>query len=252
MNLPDAGAAPDWRFVRSLRHDFNRTRRREMFRGSLSHHGSDRSVHLPSTSKDRSTSPRSKKHQQKMVGSAKNIPDRDATEIGFPDRRFLTSDDMFVLLVDDLEADRSDHRQEIFDRYRRALDTILVPSQACRASVHFLVNMLEAYFFAHSDAVNSVLGTNLDDYEGDVETIRNPKAEIKSIYDEYKAVDDGCRIIRRLAVRHVLSRRDACSSLRTMFAGVHKAIGEPESEIGQFLTGRRSDVTKAQICALPW
>ena len=187
-----------------------------------------------------------------MVGRGKKIPDRDETEIGLPARFYLSSDDRFVILIDDLEADRSGYIQEIFDRYRRALDTILVPSQACRASVHFLVNMLEAYFFAHSDAVNSVLGTNLDDYEGDVETIRNPKAEIKSIYDEYKAVDDGCRIIRRLAVPHVLSRRDACSSLRTMFAWVHKAIGEPESEIGQFLTGRRSDVTKAQICALPW
>jgi hypothetical protein len=197
-------------------------------------------------------SPRSEKRQLQMVGRGKMIPDKDETEIGLPARFYLSSDDRFVILIDDLEADRSSYIQEIFDRYRRALDTILVPSQACRASVHFLVNMLEAYFFAHSDAVNSVLGTNLDDYEGDVETIRNPRAEIKRIYDEYKVVDDGCRIIRRLAVPHVLSRRDACSSLRTMFAWVHKAIGEPESEIGQFLTGRRSDVTKAQICALPW
>ena len=51
----------------------------------------------------------------------------------------------------------------VTDRYRRVLDTILSSSQSRRASVHFLVNMLEAYFFAHSDAVNSVLGTNLDD-----------------------------------------------------------------------------------------
>ena len=173
------------------------------------------------------------------------IPDKDETEIGLPARFYLSSDDRFVLLIDDIEAARSSYIQELFDRYRRALDTILSSSQSRRASVHFLVNMLEAYFFAHSDAVNSVLGTNLDDYEGDVETIRNPKADIKRIYDEYEVVDDGCRIIRRLAVPHVLSRRDACCSLRTMFAWVHKAIGEPESEIGQFLTGRRSDVTKA-------
>jgi hypothetical protein len=186
-----------------------------------------------------------------MVGRGKKIPDRDATEIGLPARRFLTIDDTFVLLVDDLEADRSERRHEIFDRYRRALDTMLLPSQACRASVHFLVNMLESYFFANSAAVNSVLGTNLDDYEGDVETIRNPKARIRSIHPGYKVIDDGCRIIASLDVPHVLSRRDVCSSLRTIFAWVHKAIGEPDSELSPYLAGRRSDVTKAQICALP-
>ena len=185
-----------------------------------------------------------------MAGSGKKIPDKDATDIGFPARRFLGSDDSCVLLVDDLEADRSHQRKETFDRYRLALDTILVPSQACRASVHFLVNMLEAYFFADSAAVNSLLGTELDDYEGDVETIRNPKAWIKQMHPEYKVVDDGCRIVGRLSGPHVLSRTDACSSLRTMFAWVHKAVGEPESEIGQSLAGRLDDVTKEQICAL--
>ncbi len=128
---------------------------------------------------------------------------------------------------------------------------MLPPSQAGRASVHFLVNMLESYFFANSDAVNSVLGTELEDYDGDVETMRNPKARMKSIQPGYKVVDDGCEIVRCLDVAHVLSRRDACSSLRTMFAWIHKAIGEPESEVAQFLAGRRSEVTGAQICALP-
>ena len=99
--------------------------------------------------------------------------------------------------------------------------------------------------------MNSVLGTNLDDCEDDVETIRNPKALLKKIHQGYKVDDDGCRIIRHLDVPHVLSRRDVCSSLRTMFAWVHKAIGEPDSEVAPYLAGRRSDVSKAQICALP-
>lgn len=196
-------------------------------------------------------SPRSKQNQLRMVGSGKQIPDRDATDIGLPARRFLTSDDMFVLLVDDLEANRSDRIREIFDRYRSALDTMLLPGQAGRASVHFLVNMLESYFFANSDAVNSVLGTELEDYDGDVETMRNPKARMKSIQPGYKVIDDGCAIVRCLDVAHVLSRRDACSSLRTMFAWVHRAIGEPESEVARYLAGRLSEVTEAQICALP-
>ncbi|MDE0449020.1 MAG: DUF4276 family protein [Spirochaetaceae bacterium] len=196
-------------------------------------------------------SPRSKRSQLRMVGSGKKIPDRDETDIGLPARCFLSSDDMFVVLIDDLEANRSDRRKEIFDRYRRALDTMLLPSQAGRSSVHFLVNMLESYFFANCDAVNAVLGTNLEDYDGDVETMRNPKARIKSVHSGYKVIDDGCKIIGRLDVPHVLSRRDACSSLRTMFAWIHKAMGEPESEVAQFLAGRLSEVTEAQICALP-
>ena len=58
------------------------------------------------------------------------------------------ADDRFLILVDDLEAGRSDSAQEIFDRYRLALDTILTERKSRRASVHFLVNMLEAYYFA--------------------------------------------------------------------------------------------------------
>ena len=35
-----------------------------------------------------------------------------------------------------------------------------------KAAVHFLVNMLEAYYFADAEAVNSVLGTKLQDFDG--------------------------------------------------------------------------------------
>ena len=136
----------------------------------------------------------------------------------------------------------------IFDRYRLALDEILTESQSGRASVHFLVNMLEAYYFADSQAVNSVLDSEFDDYEGDVETIRNPKSRMKSLCPGFDVVEDGCRIIGRFSVSHILSRKDTCSSLRTMFAWIYKAIGEPECELRQVLAGRYSDVTKGQIC----
>ena len=195
-------------------------------------------------------SPRSGKRQLDMVGRGKMIPDKDETEIGLPARRYLSSDDKFVLLVDDLEADRSDHIQQIFERYRRALDTILISSQLRRASVHFLVNMLEAYYLADSQAVNSVLNTELADFEGDVETIRNPKNSMKKLYPGFNVVEDGCRIIGRLAIPHVLSRQDACSSLRTMFAWIYQAVGEPECEIRHFLAGRYNEVTRGQISAL--
>ena len=110
--------------------------------------------------------------------------------------------------------------------------------------------MLEAYYFADSQAVNSVLDTELDDYEGDVETTRNPKNRMKDLSAGFDALEDGCRIIARLEIVHVLSRLDTCSSLRTMFAWIHKAIGQPECELGQFLVGRYNEVTKGQICAL--
>ena len=192
----------------------------------------------------------SKKRRLKMIGQGKKIPDRDETEIGLPARGYLSSDDRFLILVDDLEAGRSDSIQEIFDRYRLALDTILTESQSRRASVHFLVNMLEAYYFADSRAVNSFLDTELDDYEGDVETIGNPKSRMKNVCPGFDVVEDGCRIIGRLSICHVLSREDTCSSLRTMFAWIFKAIGEPESELRDVLGGRYSDVTKGQISLL--
>ena len=114
--------------------------------------------------------------------------------------------------------------------------------------MHFLVNMIEAYYFADSRAVNSVLSTTLDDYEGDVETIRNPKSWMKKLCPGFDVVEDGCRIIRSLSVSHVLSREDTCSSLRTMFAWIYRAIGEPECELRQVLVGRYNDITKGQIC----
>ena len=195
-------------------------------------------------------SPRSEKRRLQMVGRGKKIPDKDETEIGLPARRYLSSDDRFLLLIDDLEADRADSIQETFDRYRLALDTILTDSQSRRASVHFLVNMIEAYYFADSKAVNTVLSTTLDDYKGDVETISNPKSRIKKLCPGFDVVVDGCRIVGSLSVSHVLSREDTCSSLRTIFAWIYKAIGEPECELRQVLAGRYSDVTKGQICLL--
>ena len=40
--------------------------------------------------------------------------------------------------------------------------------------------MLEAYYFADAQAINAVLETSLPDREGDVETIRNPKSNLRA------------------------------------------------------------------------
>ncbi len=83
----------------------------------------------------------------------------------------------FVILVDDLEHARREQAQQIFDRYRLALDTMLKDAQQSRVAVHFLVNMLKAYYFADAKAVNAVLDLDspLEDHPGDVEMIRHPK-----------------------------------------------------------------------------
>lgn len=192
----------------------------------------------------------SPRRRLKMVGSGKTIPDKDAKDIGFPARAFLSSEAHFVVLVDDLEAGRSGEIRQIFGRYRLALDTILRPDQSRRASVHFLVNMLEAYYFADARAVNEVLGTDIEDCEDDVETIRHPKNELKNLYRRFDEIEHGCRILDTLRVCHVLSRKETCSSLRTMFAWICKIIGEPEGEAYQLPEGRYSDVTRDQLRTL--
>ena len=192
----------------------------------------------------------SPRRRLRMMGSGERIPNRDADEIGLPARKFLSSDDRYVLLIDDLEAKRSSDIQQVFDRYRRAFDTMLTENQAHRASVHFLVNMLEAYYFADTRAVNAVLGTDLDDFEGDVETIRNPKRKLKNLWSRFDERKHGRQIVEQLDVLHVLSRSDACCSLRTIFAWIYTAIEAPDSEIRSLLDGCHNETTKGQIDAL--
>ena len=194
----------------------------------------------------------SERRKLRMIGTGKVIPDRDATEIGLPARRFLSVNTTnYVVLIDDLEKERSADLQPIFDRYRLALNTMLHASQAPRASVHFLVNMLEAYFFADIRAVNAVLGTNLEEYNGDVETIGNPKGKLKERYPGFDEIAHGLQIVQNLHMPHVLSRKETCASLRTIFAWIYRAIGEPACDEYQLLDGCYNEVTKSQIWALP-
>ncbi|MEG4351484.1 DUF4276 family protein [Microcoleus sp. LAD1_D5] len=182
----------------------------------------------------------------KMVGSDKKIPNNDAVRIGFPARDYLKDPCTYVLLLDDLEHNRTDQAQQILERYRDALDPIL-RDQKHRASVHFLVNMLEAYYFADAATVNGVLGTSLNDYEGDVETIRHPKGELKQIYSGFNEKEHGGRILDRLDVENVLSNPNTCASLRTLFAWCLKALGQIPTNKYQLSSGKLSNITKAQL-----
>ena len=159
----------------------------------------------------------------KALRNGKKMPDKDEV-IGLKARRYLKNDPYyFVLLIDDLEPDRRNEAREVFDRYRLALDTILNELKH-RASVHFLVNMLEAYYFADAQVINDVLGTCLSDYEGDVEEIHHPKDKFEELYSNFDTIKHGGAILNKINIEHVLSRPNACASLRTLFAWCVKVL----------------------------
>lgn len=182
----------------------------------------------------------------KMVGSGKTIPDKDEAEIGLPARTWLNGGkDRLLVLIDDLEHDRRSVVRGIFKRYRHALD-VMLGQRAQLASVHFLVNMVEAYYFAHAEAINQVLKTSLSDHEGDVEDIRHPKNELKklAVFDEKR---DGSRIVALLDLAHVLSKPDACASLRVLFAWLSIKMGLPCGEAFCLSSGIHDVVTGPQL-----
>jgi hypothetical protein len=174
----------------------------------------------------------SKKKNLKMVGMGKIIPDKDAERIGFPAREYLSENSCrYVLLIDDLENDRVDQAEQIFQRYRNALDTIL-KNQKHRASFHFLVNMIEAYYFADAEAINTVLETSLENHPEDVETIPHPKNQLKALHHGFDEKEDGGKIIKRLRVEHILSRPDTCASLRTLFYWCYQVLKKyPDQDV---------------------
>lgn len=172
----------------------------------------------------------SEKKKLKMVGSGKLIPDKDAEDIGFPARNFLRENPCsYVLLIDDLENDRRIFWEGVFNRYRQALNQILLEKRGY-ASVHFLVNMLEAYYFADANSINKVLKTSLSDYDGDVETIKHPKNELKAIFPGFDEKQHGGEILNLLDILHVLSCDDACGSLRTLLLWCLNALKKTVSQ----------------------
>ncbi len=198
-----------------------------------------------------SLAPRTSKKPQKIVGTARKI-DTKAEDLGEIARGYLRRGYDFVILVDDLERDFRDKAEAKYQRYRTALDTILASEGLShRASVHFLVNMLEAYYFAHADAINAVLGTALGDHEGDVEEIRHPKNDLKKLHPGFDEIEHGRAILESLNVVRVLSNPETCRSLRTLFGWCSRAIGREFDDVYQLANGRYFDVTRPQIETLP-
>ena len=101
--------------------------------------------------------PRSAARQLVMVGKGRPLSTRQA-EFAQRVRGFLEQSPLnLAVVVDDLEERRNQH-QEVFDTYRQPLDRMLQPrGLQTRASVHFLVPMIEAYFLADSAALTEIL-----------------------------------------------------------------------------------------------
>ena len=85
-------------------------------------------------------------------GRKGNTPDNPRRRHRYVWRRCLCPSGYdYVILIDNLEHARRENARAIYDRYRQPLDLMLRPlALQTRASVHFLVNMLEAYYFAHA------------------------------------------------------------------------------------------------------
>ena len=138
-----------------------------------------------------------------MIGSGKVIPTKDEEQIGMAARAFLRNQPCrFVILIDDMEHPRQTWIAQVFARYRAALDTMLLHDEKQRAAVHFFATMLEAYYFAHSAAVNTALGASVfaSDFAGDVETIRHPKNELKNKFAGFDARSQGALIVPMLGL----------------------------------------------------
>lgn len=172
--------------------------------------------------------------------------------------KLVHDNNVFFLWIDDLEGgtDRPAARQH-FDYYAQLLDKACHTPLRAKCSIHFLVNMLEAYFLADTSSANIVLGTNLTNHAGDCEDIKNPKGVLESAVKKldpsakYDVKEDGGSIAKQLNLETILSSPDRCRALRTLVAWCWEAIGEPRDERFQLASGQYWDVTAAQLQQVP-
>lgn len=170
--------------------------------------------------------PRAPARRLKMTGQRGSaLPTRAEAEISLPTRLCLRGHaDRLVLLIDDLEYSRRDQSQDIFRLYREAIDKLLTEEETSRAAVHFLVNMLEAYFFADPQAVQRALSVDIGPYADDVEDLRHPKGELKARLGSYRERRDAGAILEQLELGRVLADPVTCAWLRACVAWLDEAL----------------------------
>lgn len=166
---------------------------------------------------------------------------------------------VICILIDDLEKGERQAAAAHFEYYRRMLDDIPAKNAAARSSVHFLVNMLEAYFFHDVEATNQVIeGLELGRHDGDVEDISHPKNALENEIKQrigrdrgYRETDDAVKIVRHLNLETVLADPDQCRSLRTLVAWCWEQIGQERTDQFQLKGGAYWDVTASQLRERP-
>jgi len=198
---------------------------------------------------------------RKLRIGGKNLPTRDE-EIGLIARSYLIrGSHRYVVLIDDLEYDWRQQIDDVFARYRNAFDAVLGPYRE-DASVHFLVNMLEAYYFADPQAVTDALEltASFPGYNGDVEQIRNPKSELRQQLLAYSIafdeIEHGDKIVSRLRLERILGNPETCGSLRTLVAWCAERLQDhphfPNTDWSQTFhlnSGRLSTPARTQLRA---
>ncbi len=191
------------------------------------------------------------KQPLKVVGTQREVPSKLEEKLSLPAYRRLREDSCcLVIVIDDLEFDRAHIAQDVVNNYRLALDKCLQDdSQRRRAAVHLFVNMVEAYYFAHAGAVNSVLGTTLAAPAVDVETLRHPKNDLKLLSPGFDERRDGARIAKALDLDVVLGDPSTCRSLRTLVGWCVHRLGGAFGARWQLADGAYSALTRGQI---PW
>ncbi len=96
------------------------------------------------------------------------------------------------------------------------------------------------------------MNPQLQDHDGDVEQIRNPKATLKGLFPSCSEVNHGAGILGKLDIPHIVSHVERCGYLRSLFAWCVKhvsahvernAVEQPDYRLED---GVRAEVTSAQ------
>ncbi len=195
----------------------------------------------------------------------KLIPNKDEN-IVLQIRRWVSEDEAHsAIWLDDLESAQRPNAAAKYQRLRTAFDTMVsqVPLLKRRFAVHFLVNMLEAYYFADVAALNILniqsdpsrppANFSLSNHDGDCENLRHPKNELKRMAWDLAS---GCSfdekahaapVLQCLDVDRVLGNPRTCRALRTLVAWCWETLGEERTERFQLRDGAYWNVTAGQL-----
>ncbi len=84
-------------------------------------------------------------------------------------------------------------------------------------------------------------------HENKASAIKDAKNKLKELFPGFDEKEHGKQIVAKLRIEHVLSRRETCASLRTLFGWCSKAIGEEPTDRFELAHGSYCELTKTQI-----